>query len=100
MGRKLRTFDVVYYGMFSRRIALPSDPVVLEQAIAYTRNILENDPKVSIISISQNDNLKFCTCPRCAAVDEEEGSHMGTILRFVNAVAENIKDDYYFGASF
>ena len=71
-----------------------SDPAVLEQAIAYTRNILENDPKVSIISISQNDNLNFCTCPRCAAVDEEEGSHMGTILRFVNAVAENIKDDY------
>jgi len=71
-----------------------SDPVVLEQAIAYVRGILEKDPTVNLISVSQNDNENFCKCPKCAAVDEEEGSHMGTLLRLVNAVAENIKDDY------
>lgn len=71
-----------------------SDPKVLEQAIAYVRGILERDPTVNLISVSQNDNQNYCQCPKCAAVDEEEGSHMGSLLRLVNAVAENIKDDY------
>ena len=71
-----------------------SDPAVLEQAISYVRNILEKDSTINLISVSQNDNQRFCTCSQCAAVDEAEGSHMGTLLRFVNAVAENIQDDY------
>lgn len=71
-----------------------SDPTVLEQSIVYARSLLEKDPKINLISISQNDNTNFCTCPRCTAVDEEEGSHMGTLLRLVNAVAENIREDY------
>ena len=71
-----------------------SDPAVLEQAISYVRGLLEKDPGISLISVSQNDNFNNCTCPRCAAVDEEEGSSMGTLLRFVNAVAENVAQDY------
>ena len=71
-----------------------SDPQMLKSAILYTRDLLEKDPKIKLISISQNDNENYCTCPQCTAVDEEEGSHMGTLLRFVNAVAEDIKDDY------
>lgn len=71
-----------------------SDPENLKKAIARVRKMLENDPTLSIISVSQNDNCNYCKCEKCAAVDEEEGSHMGTLLRFVNAVADNIKDDY------
>ncbi|MBQ7335216.1 MAG: DUF4838 domain-containing protein [Clostridia bacterium] len=71
-----------------------TDPAMLEKAITYTRELLQKDPSVKLVSVSQNDNFKYCTCPRCAAIDEEEGSHMGTLLRFVNAVAENMKDDY------
>lgn len=71
-----------------------TDPEVLRQAIAYVRGILEKDPDVRIISVSQNDNQHYCTCPRCAAIDEEEGSHMGSLLRLVNAVAADIREDY------
>lgn len=71
-----------------------SDPAVLEMAIKYVRGILEKEPDTKIISVSQNDNFNYCKCEKCAAVDEEEGSHMGTLLRLVNAVADNIKDDY------
>lgn len=71
-----------------------SDPEVLEKAKKYVRHILEEDPTVDIISVSQNDNFNYCKCEKCAAVDEEEGSHMGTLIRFVNAVADDIKDDY------
>ena len=71
-----------------------SDPAVLEKTIAGVHAILEKDPAVKIVSVSQNDNQNYCTCEKCRAVDEEEGSHMGTLLRFVNAVAANIAEDY------
>ena len=71
-----------------------SDPEVTKKAIEYTRNVLKKDPMVKLVSISQNDNERYCECERCAAIDAEEGSHMGTLLRVVNAVAADIKDDY------
>ncbi|MBR7180625.1 MAG: DUF4838 domain-containing protein [Kiritimatiellae bacterium] len=40
--------------------------------------------------ISQNDNMNFCQCDKCAAIDAEEGSHAGSIVRFVNAIAEEV----------
>lgn len=47
-----------------------------------------------IISVSQNDNSSPCQCARCLAVDAEEGSPAGTLLRFVNAIADDIATDY------
>ncbi|MBP5255990.1 MAG: DUF4838 domain-containing protein [Clostridia bacterium] len=71
-----------------------SDPALLEKAKGAVRDILKKDPGCTIISVSQNDNLNFCKCGKCAAVDEAEGSHMGTLLRFVNEIADDVKDDY------
>ncbi|MBE6651839.1 MAG: DUF4838 domain-containing protein [Ruminococcaceae bacterium] len=71
-----------------------TDPAILETAKAYVRNVLETRPKAQIISISQNDNYNYCKCENCAAVDAEEGSPSGTLLRFVNAIAADIAEDY------
>ncbi|MBE6597860.1 MAG: DUF4838 domain-containing protein [Ruminococcaceae bacterium] len=71
-----------------------SDPENLAKAIKKVREILDSDPDATIISVSQNDNRNFCTCDKCKAVDDEEGSHMGTLLRFVNAVADDIREDF------
>ena len=71
-----------------------SDPENLKKAIAGVRAILQKDPTLSIVSVSQNDNQNYCQCEKCAAVDAEEGSHAGTLLRFVNAVAAEIAQDY------
>ncbi|MCL2775355.1 MAG: DUF4838 domain-containing protein [Oscillospiraceae bacterium] len=71
-----------------------TNPDVLEIAKKYVRDILEKNPKVNIISVSQNDWYNPCGCDNCRKIDEEEGSHAGTLLRFVNAVADSIKDDY------
>ena len=71
-----------------------SDPAVLATVIKNVRAALEKDPNVNIISVSQTDKEEYCTCDTCAAIDEAEGSHMGTLLRFVNAVAEDIAEDY------
>lgn len=71
-----------------------SDPNILATVIANVRYLLVEDPSINIVSISQNDNSEYCTCAKCAAVDAEEGSPAGLMLRFVNAVAENLEKDY------
>ena len=55
---------------------------------------LRREPQASVISISQNDWHCACQCDKCRAVEEEEGSHSGLILRFVNAVAEEIEKEF------
>jgi len=55
---------------------------------------LRDNPNATIASVSQNDCFNPCTCPQCRAVDEEEGSPSGSLLRFVNAVAADIEVDF------
>ena len=55
---------------------------------------LRDNPSATIASVSQNDCYSNCTCQRCRAVDEEEGSPSGSLLRFVNAVAADIEAEF------
>ena len=71
-----------------------TDPKILATAIANVRKALEEDPNINILSVSQNDKTEYCKCANCAAIDEEEGSPAGTLLRFVNAIAADIAEDY------
>ncbi len=61
------------------------------------KNVLDaiaRNPGTEIISVSQNDWYGYCTCEKCRAIDEEEGSHAGTLLRFVNRIAEEVEKVY------
>ena len=71
-----------------------TDPALLEKAIQNVRARLESRPSTTILSVSQNDTDARCRCANCTAIDKEEGSPAGTMLRFVNAIAENIAEDY------
>lgn len=53
----------------------------------------EHDPSatIQIVSLTQHDNQEYCECERCAALDSANGSHSGTMLTFVNTVAERVK---------
>lgn len=57
------------------------------------KRLLEN-PSAAFVSISQNDDFRVCTCERCAAIDAEEESHAGTMIRFVNRIAEELEGDF------
>jgi hypothetical protein len=68
---------------------------VLEISINKTREILLKKPDCQIISISQNDFFdSFCTCPECAEIDEYEGSHAGSLIAFVNKLAERLEPEF------
>lgn len=60
--------------------------IVTEKVLA----AIARDPEATFFGVSQNDWQGFCTCAKCKAVDDEEGSHAGTMIRFVNAIAEEV----------
>jgi hypothetical protein len=47
-------------------------------------------PERSNVSVSQNDNTRYCECEQCAALDAQADSHMGAHLSLVNAVADEV----------
>ncbi|HNQ24196.1 MAG TPA: DUF4838 domain-containing protein [Phycisphaerae bacterium] len=55
---------------------------------------LRANPAATIASVSQNDCGGNCQCSRCAAIDKEEGSPAGSLLRFVNAVAADVEAEF------
>ena len=71
-----------------------TDPTVLATVIKNVRKALEENPAINILSVSQNDFEGWCHCPNCRKIEEEEGSPAGPLLRFVNAVAEDLEKDY------
>ncbi len=71
-----------------------TNPEVLELTKKKVRAWLKEEPDATIISVSQNDNRNYCTCEKCRALDEAEESHMGSLLTFVNAIADDIREDY------
>ncbi len=70
-----------------------SNPDVLNIVIAQTKALLQSDPD-AIVSLTQDDNQDYCECDACKAIDDYEGSHAGTMITFVNQVADAIKEEY------
>jgi hypothetical protein len=71
-----------------------SNPDVLRISIERVRQWIKEHPEATIISVSQNDTINNCQCDQCKAVDDAEGSPCGSLLKFVNAVAETIEKDH------
>ena len=71
-----------------------TNPDVLRLAKAKVLKWIEENPDVPIIDVSQNDGNGWCECDKCMAVVKEEGSQHGPILRFVNAIADEVAKKY------
>ena len=71
-----------------------TNPDVLYIATENVRKWLKESPEANIVSVSQNDNFNYCECATCHELDEAEGSHAGTMLYFVNCVAEAIEGEF------
>ncbi len=69
-----------------------SNPDVLEITIQNLRKKIAQNPGATYWSVSQNDNKDYCTCDKCKAIDDREGSPSGSIINFVNQVAIQFPD--------
>ena len=59
------------------------------------KRVAESYPKgIRYYGVSQNDWNTFCRCKECAAVDRREKSHSGTLIEFVNHIAEAVERQY------
>jgi hypothetical protein len=67
-----------------------SNPDVLRIAKQTVLKWIAEHPDVPIIDVSQNDGNGPCECAACMAIVNEEGSQHGPILRFVNAIADEV----------
>ena len=67
-----------------------TNPDVLRLAKEKVLRWIDEHPDVPIIDVSQNDGNGACECEKCTAIVKEEGSQQGTILRFVNAIADEV----------
>ena len=70
-----------------------TNPEVLEIVAHRVDSIFKTNPGAKMISVSQNDgNDTYCTCPACSALDAREGGPSGSLIHFVNQLAERFPD--------
>ena len=71
-----------------------TNPDLVDIVVKNAREILKANPDKKILSISQNDNPYNCQCENCLKSDAEEGSPVGTLIKFVNRVAEILEPEF------
>ena len=71
-----------------------TNPDIIDIVVENARKILKENPDKKILSISQNDNPYNCQCENCLKSDAEEGSPVGTLIKFVNRVAEILEPEF------
>ena len=68
--------------------------IISEKVLAEMRE----HPEDRYWDISQMDNGisvgSGCTCGACRAIDEREGSQMGSLLTFINRLADEVKEEF------
>ena len=71
-----------------------TNPEVLHIVTEKVRQWMRENPDCRIFSVAQNDWYSPCQCEKCREVDEREGSHAGTMIAFVNAVADAVREEF------
>lgn len=69
-----------------------TNPEVLEIVCENLAKEIELNPSAHYWSVSTNDNFGYCRCEECARIDSIEGGPTGTVIQFVNKVAERFPD--------
>jgi len=71
-----------------------SNPELRDFMVERVKAWLREAPDAEIISVTQNDWHGACECANCQAIDDAEGSQSGSMLAFVNYVAEKIELEF------
>lgn len=69
-----------------------SNEDVYKIMVAELKKRMANSPDAIYWSVSPNDDNGFCECDKCRALDNEQGSHAGSLIKFVNRVAAAFPD--------
>lgn len=71
-----------------------TNPAVVKIAAATVFDWIKNHPEATVFSVDQNDGEGYCECANCKKLDTYEGSHSGTLINFVNQIADTVAKVY------
>jgi hypothetical protein len=71
-----------------------TNPDVKRLALEAVETWIREHPEATIFSVSQNDWHNACDCGECRKIDEAEGSRAGTLIHFVNYIAEAVEKNH------
>ncbi|GAA4468953.1 DUF4838 domain-containing protein [Nemorincola caseinilytica] len=69
-----------------------SNEEVFNITVAELRKRMAANPDALYWSVSPNDDIGWCECGQCKAADDEQGTHAGSLIKFVNRVAKQFPD--------
>lgn len=70
-----------------------TNPEVFEIVSQRIDSIFKANPDQKLICVSQNDgNYTNCTCQECKKIDDEEGALSGSVIHFLNKLADRFPD--------
>lgn len=81
-------------GRHSDQLCL-SNPEVLKIASRAVREAIADNPLMTFWSISPNDNTLYCTCENCKKMDDLEGGPQGSLIHFVNKIAQQFPQHHF-----
>ncbi len=72
-----------------------TNPEVKKELVKNLLEIIRANPgKGNRVSVSQNDNTRYCSCDDCLKSDQKYGGPSGTLLNFVNDVAAEVGKEF------
>lgn len=69
-----------------------SNEDVFKIIVTELKKKMADNPDAIYWSISPNDDNGYCQCDKCSAVDREQGGPSGSLIKFVNRVANTFPD--------
>lgn len=71
-----------------------TNPEVLKIATAKVFDWIKENPNATTYSVTQNDGEGNCECKNCKKIDDVEGSPAGSLLYFINQIADTVAKVY------
>ena len=71
-----------------------TNKAMTEKMISVVDKLLRENKNADYIAICPQDTFGKCLCPECMAVETEEGSAAGPVLRFANRIGEAVAQKY------
>lgn len=88
-------YFALHYGVRTpKQLCLTNEDVkdlVTKQVFEVLEEQHNPESTMQIVSITQADNSEYCMCKNCTALDNENGSHAGTMITFANEIAARVK---------
>jgi hypothetical protein len=72
-----------------------SNEQVFSIAAAELKKRIAANPDAIYWSVSPNDDIGYCECDKCKAVDDAEGTPSGSLIKFVNRIAAAFPDNTF-----